>query len=125
MGTVANPSPGATLTQVYNGIIGPSCALAACHGNAAAPTGSLDMSSQAAAFANLVNQPALGQAGVPSCAGSGLIRVVPGSAMSSLLWNKVNGTQTCGARMPNGLQPIAQGQIDQIASWINAGAMNN
>jgi hypothetical protein len=121
---VTNPIPGATLTEVYAGIIAPICALPACHGSTSAPTGSLDLTTQAAAFANLVNQPAGGPPPPSGCGGTGQIRVVPGDAMGSLLWTKVNATQTCGVPMPF-LSPLAQEQIDQIASWINAGAMNN
>jgi hypothetical protein len=73
------------------------------------------------ALANLL-MPA-SSAGV--CAGQ--TRVVAGPpATNSLLYNKVNGTQTCGSRMPLGGNPyLCAPQISLFQAWIEAGALNN
>ncbi len=110
-----------TFTNVYATIISTTCA--SCHGTATgegAVGGDLLMDTKQDSFTALVNTAAAGEA----CGTSGEKRVVPSSSATSLLWQKVNGTQTCGSRMPLGGQ-LEQAQIDLIAAWINAGAQNN
>jgi len=112
-GTDANAGP--TFSQVYLTIISGRCT--GCHGG----SGGLNMSTQATAYANLVNVMAAGAA----CGSSGQFRVVPGSSATSLLFNKVNGTQTCGAQMPRGGAALPAAQVALIQSWIDHGALNN
>ena len=100
--------------------------------------GGLDMSTPAAAYANLVAVPAAGTgtgtSGVTcaSLAPGGLLRVVPADAAASLIYGKVSAklasTQpVCGSPMPTPATavPLTQAQVDLIAAWINAGAQNN
>jgi hypothetical protein len=97
----------------------------------------LDMSTQTAAYANLVNVNAAGigagTSGV-TCASvmPPLVRVTPSDSANSLLFNKVHsklaGTPApCGSPMPlpAAAVPLKQAEVDLIAAWINAGAMNN
>jgi hypothetical protein len=124
-GSTATATP--TFTQIYSSIISVRCT--SCHGTGAA--GSLNMSNQATAYANLVGSNGTGvMAAGPSCGTSGLLRVDPGNASMSLLWEKVNsklqGTSApCGNPMPASGAALTQAQVDEIAAWINAGAMNN
>lgn len=125
--------PAPTYTDVYTMIIDPVCT--GCHrpGGIGVTIGKLDMSSEDMAYANLVNVPAQGTgpgtSGV-ACASAmpPLIRVVPGDAAASLLFNKVDsklaGTNPlCGSPMPPGSQsPLTPEQINLIAAWIDAGA---
>ena len=122
-----NTSPGntgdggataATFTEVYTTIIGTTCT---DHHSGANPSGALDMSTQAKAYADLVGVKAAG----PSCGTSGETRVVAGSHATSLLYMKVAGTQTCGNQMPDGLTPISSDKVALIQSWIDDGALNN
>jgi hypothetical protein len=90
------------------------------------------MSSKATAYAQLVGQSSTGvMAAGTGCGSSSLLRVQPGNASISLLWEKVNsklkGTAApCGNPMPAGAAPaLSQSQVDEIAAWINAGAMDN
>ncbi len=111
-----------TWTQVYADIIGPTCS--GCHnpaGNGGA-LGKLNMSSPDTAYTDLVSVAAAGSA----CAGKGT-RVTPGNAATSIMYLKVSPTDAspCGYKMPLGGAPLPQAQVDEIASWINAGAMNN
>lgn len=113
-----------TFTHIYNDIIrgpGPTgpenCA--PCH--TTGMSGGLSMATRAAALMNLINRPA---AGAP-CSGTGRIRVIPGDAAHSLLWNKVSAMDLCGARMPNTRPPLSPNDIDSIAAWIDAGALDN
>jgi hypothetical protein len=113
----------ATFTQVYTTVIANRCM--PCHTTATGigvTQGRLDMTSQSAAFANLVNVAAAGV----QCAGRGT-RVVPGMPASSILFLKVslNDPAPCGAKMPLGLPSLPQSEVDMISSWITAGAMNN
>ena len=83
------------------------------------------MSTKATAYANLVGVAAAGA----SCGGLGT-RVVAGNAASSILWEKVNAktqgtTAVCGSAMPLTGAALSQAQVDEIAAWINAGALNN
>jgi hypothetical protein len=84
--------------------------------------GKLDMTTQANAYANLVNQPAAGVA----CGGKGT-RVVPGNADQSVMYLKVSldAPSPCGNKMPDLLPALAQSEADGIEAWINAGAQNN
>ncbi len=55
-------------------------------------------------------------------------RISANNATTSILFQKVAGTQTCGGRMPRGCSGnscLPQVQIDLIRDWINAGAPNN
>jgi hypothetical protein len=111
-----------TWTEVYTGIIQPTCS--GCHnpGGLGGTSGKLDMSSQDTAYANLVNAPASGSA----CAGKGT-RVTPSNAATSIMYQKVSPADPapCGSKMPFGGAALPQDEVDEIASWINAGAMNN
>jgi hypothetical protein len=56
-------------------------------------------------------------------------RVQPFQPDSSYLVHKIQGDQAGvggqGGRMPLGMAPLAQQQIDLIRAWITAGAKNN
>lgn len=124
---------GTTFTEVYTTIIAPTCTGSACHnssdtgGSDAGDGSALDMSSQSIAYKQLVNVSAAGF----SCAGMG-IRVVPGNANSSLLYEKVSEVNPpCGNQMPFHLlghppaTPLTSAQQALIENWINDGAMND
>jgi hypothetical protein len=64
-----------------------------------------------------------------TCMASGLTRVVPGSAATSLLYNKVSSKlmgapALCGNPMPNpaAAQPLTAAQVMTIENWIDEGA---
>jgi len=107
-----------TFTNVYTTIINGTCT--GCH-SAAGMAGGLDMSSQSAAYLHLVNVKAAGGA----CGSTNETRVVPGNSAASLLFNKVNGTQDCGVRMPIGGPILSADKILLIEAWIDIGAPNN
>ncbi|HEY4393174.1 MAG TPA: hypothetical protein VGP64_03885 [Polyangia bacterium] len=126
-----------TFTNVYANIIGVRCI--GCHhpGGSGVTVGMLDMSTQAAAYADLVGVPAAGTGAGTSgvtCASlaPGLLRVSPSDASDSLIFEKVAsklaGTLApCGSPMPLPATgaPLTQAQVDLVAAWINAGAMND
>jgi hypothetical protein len=122
-GTATGPGNDAgsdvTFTEVYTTVIGPVCST--CHAaNGEAPF--LVMSSQSAAYTNLVGVKASG----PSCGSSGDTRVVAGSAPTSLLYEKVSmTTPPCGGQMPLGGSPLSAADQGLFAAWINAGAKND
>lgn len=64
--------------------------------------------------------------GTSSCGGP---RIVASNAMTSLIFQKISGTQTCGAQMPLGCTPgtscLPTVQVELIRDWLNAGAPNN
>lgn len=51
--------------------------------------------------------------------------VVPGDAMASLLWRKVNPTPPVGERMPQGGPYLQAAEVQRIADWIDQGARDN
>jgi hypothetical protein len=110
---VQGPTPsGPTLASIQASVFTPSCAVAGCHGGAAAQRGlRLDPGYSAA---NLVN--------VSSPADNSLVRVVPGQPDASFLIQKLEGTQTLGDRMPQGGPYLSQSQINDIRLWIADGA---
>jgi hypothetical protein len=112
---------GPSFSTVYGPIISQSCTNPTCHASGAnSLQGALDMSSRDVAYKTLVGVPAAGEL----CGTSGLIRVVPGSSSTSLLYLKVSETQPpCGARMPfDATTPLSPTQVALIQTWINGGA---
>jgi hypothetical protein len=98
----------------------------------------LDLSTRANAFTNLVGASGVaaqgtgaGSSNVTCASVSNLLRVEPGNATGSLLWQKVNSklqgvSAPCGNPMPAGSgAALTQQQIDAIAGWINSGAHND
>jgi hypothetical protein len=112
-----------TFTQVYTTVIGRRCS--PCHTTSSGmgvSLGHLDMTTQAAAFMNLVNVPAAGV----ECSGKGT-RVVPGKEDDSVMYLKISldDPTPCGAKMPLGLPALPQEEADLIEDWIKGGAQNN
>lgn len=110
------PPPATKLSDLQASIFTPICS--ACHnGSGASLPGSMNLSTQASAFAALVS--------VTSLEVSTLKRVNPGDPATSYIINKLEGTQTVGSRMPLGGPFLDQATIDKVKSWIAAGAQNN
>lgn len=119
--TVSNsgspPPPAATLSQLQAQIFGPICS--GCHsGVGTTLPGVQNLTSAAATHASLV--------GVASIEQPGLDRVKAGDPTNSYVIHKLEGAAgITGSRMPLGGPYLSQAQIDQISSWITAGALNN
>jgi mono/diheme cytochrome c family protein len=93
-----------------------------CHGG----SGSLNMSTEALAYTNLVGSAGAGTLAMgASCGTSGLRRVTPGDAMMSLLYLKIRGgtAPPCGSAMPRGLPTLPAADIAAVRAWIDAGAL--
>ncbi len=115
--TVANTTPATTLTQIQTTVFGPICS--GCHsgGGTTLPT-SQDLTTSAHSYAALVN--------VASTEVSTILKVKPNDPTNSYLIQKLEGTAgIVGSQMPKGGPPLSQATIDQIKSWISAGAQNN
>jgi hypothetical protein len=129
-GAGVDAGPPATFTEVY-AIITAHCG--DCHkgDDSGIKYGGLDMSTMSLAYMNLVGVKAAGTeppgsaAGYVACGTAMEIRVVPGSSATSLLYNKVNGTQDCGVRMPKGDPALSAANIGTIKDWIDQGALND
>jgi len=128
----AGGSTAITFTTIYDTIINVRCV--GCHapGGGGLTTGKLDMSTPTLAYTDLVGVAAMGTGTGAMCSAiPGLVRVVPGSSATSLLWEKVNAkvnttaTVPCGSPMPLTGAALSQAQVDEIAAWINQGALNN
>jgi hypothetical protein len=124
-GTSGQPEGGAdasgvTFTQVYASIIQGNCLPCHATGNGN-NMGMLDMSSQSAAYTNLVGVMAAGS----QCGNSGEMRVVAGSSATSLLVQILSANPPCGSQMPVNATPLASSDIATIAAWIDLGALNN
>lgn len=116
----ADPDPtdeAATLTQLQGAIFTPICSV--CHnGSGAALPGSMNLSTAGASFAALVN--------VASEQQPTVLRVSPNNPDASYLVRKLEGDASItGVRMPQGGPFLDQATIDQVRSWISAGAQNN
>jgi hypothetical protein len=72
-------------------------------------------------YKDLVNFPS-----TRDCASAGM-RVVPSSLDASYIMHKLTGVGMCPGtdRMPRGLAPLPDAQIQTIADWICKGAQNN
>jgi len=117
--TVANHAAATTLSQVQAAVFTPICS--GCHNGSQPTSGALPGSQNLTtgnSFANLVN--------VASHEQPALLRVKPGDAANSYLIQKLDGAAgISGSRMPLGGPFLDQATIDQIKSWIAAGATNN
>jgi mono/diheme cytochrome c family protein len=100
-----------TFGSIQANIFTPICEQ--CHSGANAPRGlRLDAANS---FALLV--------GVPSGQQPGVLRVAPHDPGSSYLIRKLEGTAGTGERMPAGLPPLPQADIDVVRQWISDGAL--
>jgi hypothetical protein len=121
-GSMGVEAGGPEFSQVYSAIISTRCV--PCHSTGEGVMyGKLDMSTEESAYSNLVGVKAAGT----SCVTSNLIRVVQGSATTSLMFNKVNAKlmqieAPCGDTMPDDQTVLDQAQVDLIETWINDGA---
>jgi len=117
--SVVNAAPAATLTQIQQVVFSPRCA--GCHNGSQPPggalPGSLDLRA-GSSFASLV--------GVPSIEQPTRTRVAVNEPESSYLILKLEGAAgISGARMPFGGPFLDPATIDEVKSWIGAGAPNN
>jgi hypothetical protein len=121
-------------TDIYAPILEKHCT--GCHafradGGAGAgiTAGKLDFTTVDAGYENLVNVAAAGVACGETDGASPPVRVVPGHAATSLLYEKVNGftvAPPCGSPMPKSGEIPDGGQevvVAQIKAWINQGAL--
>jgi uncharacterized protein (TIGR03118 family) len=117
--TVANGIVPTTLSRLQGLVFTPRCS--GCHNGSNPPGGDLPGSQNLTsgnAFASLVN--------IPSKEIPGLLRIKPGDPALSYLVQKIEGASGIqGARMPLGGPFLDQATIDQVKSWITAGAVNN
>jgi uncharacterized protein (TIGR03118 family) len=117
--SIVNTAPAATLTQMQQTVFSPRCA--GCHDGSQPPNGglpgALDLRA-GSSFASLVAVASLEQ---PTRS-----RVAPNAPESSYLILKLEGAPgISGARMPFGGPFLDQATIDEVKSWIGAGAPNN
>jgi mono/diheme cytochrome c family protein len=112
-------APVVTLTQLQEQVFTPLCS--GCHNGSQPAGGRLPGSQNLTAgntFSNIV--------GVASLEQPSLMRVKPGDPDNSYLIHKVEGAaDISGSQMPLGGPVLSQATIDQIRSWISAGAANN
>jgi hypothetical protein len=108
---------GPAFAEVHAILEAGGCTNGYCHGGG---TGTLLMTADAdGTYAELVEQPAGGML----CGPSGLMRVMPGDAENSLLWQKVApGVTPCGDKMPPQAAPLGDAQVETVRAWIAGGA---
>ena len=108
--TVSSLQP--TLESIQDNVFSPSCS--GCHtGGGASLPSSMNLTSSAASRVALVNV---------MSSETGLQRVLPGNANNSYLIQKLEGTQSSGARMPFGGPFLDTATIAVIRQWIDSGA---
>ena len=89
-----------------------------CHTPGGIRTASILFLTPTLAYAQLVNARAAGKRGA--------IRVIPGDPENSYLIHKLEGRPgIAGARMPDIVPYLTDGQIQVIKRWIELGAQNN
>jgi hypothetical protein len=126
-GDGAPAAGGVTFATVYSTIVSKRCV--PCHGNGpdSMPEpglffGHLDMSTEASAYAGLVNTKSTGT----TCGPTGMTRVVPGNSQASLMYLKVSApvlnTMVCGDGMPDDGTVLTLDQVNLIQMWIDDGA---
>ena len=109
------PDPSATFTRVQNEIFTPNCTFVGCHNRVGTQQ---DMIlEQGFAYGLIVNQ--------ASHENPSLSRIKPNDPANSYMYRKVNGTGIVGERMPFGLPPLSDAQIQLLRDWIRRGAPND
>ncbi|MDH5675482.1 MAG: hypothetical protein OEZ06_25390 [Myxococcales bacterium] len=105
-------------TRIFEEILQPRhCDSYLCHG---AYAGGLDLTSEQAAYEDLVNAPATGL----DCVDGNYSRVIPGEPDGSLLYIKLLASPPCGDEMPPSPTPLLpEGEIEAIRQWILGGAL--
>jgi hypothetical protein len=114
---------GMSFATVYASIMMGKCAT--CHSmgamgpaHAGFNTGKLDLSTETAAYTNLVGAMAMGNA----CKGKGTL-VVKNDSATSILYSKLMAKPTCGVTMPHApAKPLVAADIATIKAWIDSGA---
>lgn len=105
------------VAQLQRNIFDPHCLSAGCH-NAQSRAGGMNLS-PGASYDSLVNIVPVNLV----AKGDGLLRVEPFNPTNSFLIAKLTGPGSGeGSRMPLGMDPLPQSDIDFITSWILAGA---
>ncbi len=114
--TISTPVvSGPTLPQIQATVFTPSCATVGCHtGGGAVLPGVMDLSSEAASLANLVN--------ITATQDNGVLRVNPGNPDMSYLITKLESAGAFGGQMPLGGAPLSPAVIADIRLWITNGA---
>jgi hypothetical protein len=84
------------------------------------PSITMDYSTSGSVYSSWISVP-------PSWTGTGFaVRVEPGDAAASFLWNKINATPpAAGVQMPWGLPPMSAANQLVFFDWIEQGALNN
>ena len=119
----ANTGPqSGTFGLIQSKVFAGDCTSCHASGTAFANESGLSLD-RGAAYKNLVNAESHDQ----TARNDGLLRVVPGDAQKSLLYQKLilwdpNHARNYGAAMPLGGQSLTVGQIELVRRWINAGA---
>jgi len=113
---------GPTFSSIDQALLKPRCT--ACH-SATLKGGLLDLSGDA--YAAMVNIPAQNVAA--SAPPAGLLRVKPGDAAASLLWQKLANKDVSaqfGAGMPQDAPgTVCPAAVEAVRQWIAAGAARN
>lgn len=108
---------GGAFDQIQTEIFNPNCLSAGCH-NAQSQAGGLNLTA-GVSYGQLVNVLSVN----PVAQSLGLLRVEPFDADNSFIVIKLTGPgEGEGTRMPQGMNPLPQSQIDMIRSWILDGA---
>ena len=113
--------------QIYDEILHNTnaygCDTPFCHG---AGNGGLWMLDMPTTYEELVTVPAAGEsiATLPACSETDLVRVVPGDAEASLLFQKVTEAMpVCGDRMPlDPMMALSDEHVELLRTWIDGGA---
>ena len=104
--------------RIFNNNGAKTCAQSGCHAGASASFSGGQNLEAANAYANIVN--------VSSSEKPGVMRVQPGDAENSYLYQKITGAPgIVGAQMPLAGGPLAEEDIERIELWIEQGALNN
>jgi hypothetical protein len=108
---------GGAFDQIQTEIFNVNCLSAGCH-NAQFQAGGLNLTA-GTSYGQLVDVLSMN----PEAQSMGLLRVEPFDADNSFLVIKLTGPgEGEGTRMPQGMNPLPQSQIDMIRSWILDGA---
>ena len=108
MDTTAPQPCEATLSSIQATIFAPSCNTDGCH----------DASSAAAGLDLAATDLSTRLVGTPAATCPDKVLVSPGDPGSSFLFEKLDGTPSCGVQMPVNAPALTSAQLECIAEWI-------
>ncbi|HLV66598.1 MAG TPA: hypothetical protein VKY73_12335 [Polyangiaceae bacterium] len=123
-GTAGSGGSGPDTATCWLNIVRTQCLI--CHASAATP-GKIDLSGTGPQIAARLRDvpPTNDAVADPESCLPGEKLIDPNNVDNSVLLKRLNGTQSCGSRMPSGLSALSAAQLTCVRTWVESVAASN